>query len=62
LIGASPGASVAVASMLDVFVNFFGSEEKKIRNIIPSYKLKLNDNPSVLKKIRGKTYKYLGLW
>ena len=62
LIGASPGASVAVASMLDVFVNFFGSEEKKIRDIIPSYKLKLNDNPSVLKKIRGKTYKYLGLW
>ena len=62
LIGASPGASVAVASMLDVFVNFFGNEEKKIRNLIPSYKLKLNDNPSVLKKIRGKTYKYLGLW
>ena len=62
LIGASPGASVSVSSMLAVFENFFGNEQKKIRDIIPSYKLNLNNNPSILKKVRSKTYKYLGLW
>lgn len=64
LIGASPGASTACFSMIQIIEKFYKDKllDKKIKKIIPSYNLELNQEPLVLKKIRTKTYKKLGLW
>jgi malate dehydrogenase (quinone) len=56
LLGASPGASVSVASMLEIVEKCFVSKnktyEKKLKEIFPGYKQKLNSKPQLLKKIR----------
>ncbi len=62
LIGASPGASVAVDSMLNVVNEIFENElQDKIQKIIPSYGIKLNENPKKLKEIRTQIYSKLKL-
>ena len=63
LIGASPGASVSVASMANVFENFFSKKDyQRLKKIIPSIGIDLNKHPTTLKKIRTETYRSLGLW
>ena len=64
LLGASPGASVAVSSMIKVLTNLLNddSNKSKLKKIIPSYGYELNNDPALLKRIRTKTYKQLGLW
>jgi malate dehydrogenase (quinone) len=62
LIGASPGASIAVDSMLDVINEIFEHElQDEIKKIIPSYGIKLNKNPKKLKEIRTQIYSKLKL-
>ena len=62
LIGASPGASVAVGSMLNVVNEIFENElQDEIQKIIPSYGIKLNENPKKLKEIRTQIYSKLKL-
>jgi len=64
LLGASPGASVATSSMIKVLTELLGNEadKSKLKKIIPSYGYALNKNPLLLKRIRTKIYKQLGLW
>ena len=64
LLGASPGASVAVSSMIKVLDEFLNNKvyESTLQKIIPSYGFYLNNKPALLKKIRAKIYKQLGLW
>ena len=54
LLGASPGASVSVSSMLEIIQTSFKTEqwEEKIKKIIPSFGLELNKKPKLLKQIR----------
>ncbi len=67
LLGASPGASVAVQAMLDVLERCFGAQlqsadwQEKMRALIPSYKLSLIDNPALLQTVRQRTLKTLKL-
>ncbi|MBI5974307.1 malate dehydrogenase (quinone) [Staphylococcus canis] len=55
LLGASPGASTAVAVMLDIiertFPTYLSEWEPKIKEMIPSYGIKLTDNVDLFKKI-----------
>ena len=57
LLGASPGASVSAASMLEIiekcFVKDNSTLKNKLKKIFPSYGIKLNENPKLLKKIRS---------
>jgi malate dehydrogenase (quinone) len=64
LLGASPGASVATSSMIKILTELLSNEapKSKIQKIIPSYGYDLNKDPTLLKQIRTKTYKQLGLW
>lgn len=54
LLGASPGASTAPSIMLDLLKRVFGSQlatpawQAKIRTIVPSYGIKLNDEPALM--------------
>jgi malate dehydrogenase (quinone) len=54
LLGASPGASTAAPIMLDVIKKVFAEKLKtpewqdKVRTIVPSYGMKLNENPDML--------------
>ena len=56
LLGASPGASVSAASMLQIIEKCFAQEipnfSKKIRSIFPSYQIELNKEPKKLEIIR----------
>jgi malate dehydrogenase (quinone) len=64
LLGASPGASVAVSSMLEVIEKCFGKNQawkKKIVKIIPASAEDLIKNSSLIKKIRPYTLKTLNL-
>ena len=67
LLGASPGASTAVSIMVDVlkkcFMNDFESVkwQSKLKEMIPSYGQKLNENPELLKELRANTDKILKL-
>jgi malate dehydrogenase (quinone) len=67
LLGASPGASTAVSIMLNVLKTCFAADfanddfQKKLKEMIPSYSIKLAENDALLKKIRNKTNKILGL-
>ncbi len=67
LLGASPGASTAVSIMIDVlkkcFSEDFNSEkwQNKLKEMIPTFGLNLNDNPQLLKEIRQKTNNSLKL-
>ncbi len=65
LLGASPGASTAVDAMLDVMNKCFPQHmkewEPKIKEMIPSYGLKLMENPELLQEIHISTAQTLGL-
>jgi malate dehydrogenase (quinone) len=65
LLGASPGASTSVHIMLEVleksFANDFAGWQKKLRKLIPSLGMKLNENPTLAKKVLADTAKTLKL-
>lgn len=67
LLGASPGASTAVAIMLNLLSTCFPTEvqsqgwNEKLRTMIPGYKVSLNENPTVLKQIRATSSSILEL-
>ena len=65
LLGASPGASTAVAIMLEVIRRCFPNElkkwEPKIRDMIPSYGMSLEKNPDLNEEILTSTARILGL-
>ncbi|MDO9204608.1 malate dehydrogenase (quinone) [Methylotenera sp.] len=67
LLGASPGASVAVQAMIDVLERCFNQQMKseawqhKLKQLIPSYGESLVENAELLKQIRQRTLKTLNL-
>jgi len=67
LLGASPGASTAVSIMLDLIQRCFKEEEKtpewqaKLKEMIPSYGVSLNDNEALLTEVRAHAAKILKL-
>lgn len=67
LLGASPGASTAVSIMLNVLQKCFQNEmqsiiwQEKIKKMIPSFGIKLAENPKLLNQMRSKTKKDLEL-
>ncbi|MCL6518096.1 malate:quinone oxidoreductase [Alicyclobacillus sp.] len=65
LLGASPGASTAVHVMLEVLERCFPREMKgwapKIREMIPSYGVRLADNPALYRELHEATARTLGL-
>jgi malate dehydrogenase (quinone) len=67
LLGASPGASTAVAIMLDLLGRCFADKintpewKQKLTEMIPSYGQQLNNNPELLEKVREHADKMLGL-
>ncbi|MFD0590926.1 malate:quinone oxidoreductase [Paenibacillus sp. GCM10027627] len=65
LLGASPGASTAVSVMLEVLAKCFPQQlkawEPKIKEMIPSYGVKLLQNPELVRNIHATTAKSLGL-
>ena len=65
LLGASPGASVSVAIMLDLlgkcFPDKMSSWKKKITTMIPSYGTRLTDDPAKASKTLAETAAVLGL-
>jgi malate dehydrogenase (quinone) len=67
LLGASPGASTAVAIMLDLLGRCFADKintpewKQKLTEMIPSYGQQLNNNPKLLEKVREHADKMLGL-
>lgn len=67
LLGASPGASTAVAIMLDLLQRCFPEQlhtaewQMKLRDIIPSYGQSLTDNKELAMETRQRTSMVLGL-
>ena len=65
LLGASPGASVVVDVMLNLMKDCFPQEfptwEGKIKEMIPTYGIKLENNPELLKQVQESTAKALKL-
>jgi malate dehydrogenase (quinone) len=67
LLGASPGASTAVAIMLEVLNRCFIDEMKstewqeKLKLMIPSFGNSLNENPDLCKEVRQMIHKTLQL-
>lgn len=65
LLGASPGASTAVHVMLNVIERCFPENisawEAKIKEMVPSYGLKLQDHPELIEKINKLTSEALEL-
>ncbi|QJC52465.1 malate:quinone oxidoreductase [Paenibacillus albicereus] len=65
LLGASPGASTAVSVMLEVIEKCFPQQlkawEPKIKEMIPSYGVKLLDHPQLIAQIEAKAAKALQL-
>ena len=65
LLGASPGASTAVHVMLQVIQKCFPQEmkawESKLKEMIPSYGVKLMDHPQLLEEVHSLTAQSLGL-
>lgn len=65
LLGASPGASVAVDVMLKLMKSCFTAEyptwEKKIKEMVPTYGTVLQENPELLKKVQKETAEALKL-
>jgi malate dehydrogenase (quinone) len=66
LLGASPGASTSVFSMLNVIEKSFKGRinskiwKDKIEKMVPSYNQDLSKQPSLFNKTRRSTYKTLG--
>lgn len=56
LLGASPGASTAAPIMLDLLQKVFAEKlatpewQEKVRTMVPSYGVNLNENPDMLAK------------
>jgi len=67
MLGASPGASTAVAIMVDVLERCFpvkvhnGEWTAKLKEMIPSYGQKLIENPELCLKLRAETSKILNI-
>lgn len=66
LLGASPGASTTVSIMLNLLERCFNQQfnndwQEKLKNMIPSFGIKLNDNKELLQEVRKKTSKTLEL-
>jgi malate dehydrogenase (quinone) len=65
LLGASPGASTAVHVMLEVldksFPQYMPEWEPKIKQMIPSYGMKLSENQELFQQIHDQTAAVLGL-
>ncbi|NKX54638.1 malate:quinone oxidoreductase [Arthrobacter mobilis] len=65
LLGASPGASTAAPIMIQVLERCFPTEfknwEPKLKEMLPGYGVKLNDNPSLLAEITADTNRVLQL-
>lgn len=65
LLGASPGASTAVDAMIDVLQKCFPKEfdtwQGKIKEMIPSYGHKLENNAELYQKVQAYTAEVLGL-
>ena len=65
LLGASPGASTAVPIMLTLMQKCFPAQmpawESKIRELVPGYGVKLNDNPQLADEIMAHNAKILGI-
>ncbi|WP_039238703.1 malate:quinone oxidoreductase [Bacillus thermotolerans] len=65
LLGASPGASTAVHVMLEVIKKCFPQRieewESKIKEMIPSYGVRLMDHPELLEEVRTSTAEALEL-
>jgi malate dehydrogenase (quinone) len=67
LLGASPGASTSVSIMLDLIENCFPSQvenewAEKLREMIPSYKKHLSEDPALTKQVRDWTKVVLDLY
>ncbi|WP_107927150.1 malate dehydrogenase (quinone), partial [Lysinibacillus parviboronicapiens] len=65
LLGASPGASTAVPVMIEVINKCFPQQvkewEPKLKEMIPSYGIKLVENPELLEEVHTSTAQVLGL-
>ena len=67
LLGASPGASISVQSMIEIIETCLIKKEnssdwkKKLKKMIPSYGIDLTKNPTLLRKIRFQNQKILGI-
>lgn len=65
LLGASPGASTAVSVMLEVIQKCFPQHveawEPKLKEMIPSYGVKLLSKPELIREIHSSTAQALGL-
>jgi len=64
LLGASPGASTAASIMIEVIESCFPDEMKTkwgeiVKEIIPSYGIKLSDNPEKLSEVRKRSDRLL---
>ncbi len=65
ILGASPGASTAVAIMLDVLERCFKAElpgwAPRLRELIPSYGRSIADDPELCREVRTETAAALGI-
>lgn len=67
LLGASPGASIAVSTMMQVIERCFGQRmaqsgwQQKMREMVPSYGQSLVDDAALLQQVRARTLATLGL-
>ncbi len=67
LLGASPGASITVKTMIEIIENCFkdqynnGNWQAKIKEMVPSYKESLTNNEELLKIVRKRTLSVLEL-
>ena len=63
LLGASPGASTSVQAMISVLERCFKAQlnTEKLKQLVPSYGESLIENAGLLKTVRQRTRKTLGL-
>lgn len=65
LLGASPGASTAVPIMLNLvqrcFPDRFSTWEPRIKELVPAFGTKLNENPQLADEVMAHTAKVLGI-
>lgn len=65
LLGASPGASIAPAAMLDMLERCFpekwGRWQDKIRGLVPQFGVKLNEHPDLAAQVQHDTAQVLGI-
>lgn len=65
LLGASPGASTAVHVMLEILEKCFPQYKKewepKLKEMIPSYGIKLAENPGLIQEVHASTARTLGI-